>query len=67
MDDYLLRQSNQACLAYHQAIERNAPAIEQVHFLAQWYRLYWHAACERATWIPDRESSAITSKPQGSL
>lgn len=57
MDDYYLRQSNQACLAYHQAVERNAPVIEQANFLAQWYRLYWQAARDRASLTPVSELS----------
>ena len=43
MNESLLRQANQADVAYHQALARNAPAIEQARLLELWCRLYCQA------------------------
>ena len=41
MNESLLRQANQADMAYHRALERNAPDLEQIRLLEQWCRLYY--------------------------
>ena len=43
MNEMLLKQANQADVAYHRALERNAPAIEQARLLELWCRLYCQA------------------------
>ena len=43
MDETTLRQANETYLHYLQAIEKNAPAAEQIRLLEQWHFLYWRA------------------------
>ena len=45
MNESLLKQANQADVAYHRALQRNAPVIEQARLLELWCRLYYEATC----------------------
>ena len=48
MNKSLLTQTNQAYLAYYQALDCNAPANEQTRLYEQWYQLYCQAIYEEA-------------------
>ena len=57
MDESLLRQANQADLAYRQALERNAPFTERARLLELWCRLYCQATCSEGPSTPAQRNT----------
>lgn len=49
MNESLLMQAKEADVAYHLAIARNAPVIEQARLLELWCRLYCEATRDEAS------------------
>ena len=52
MNESLIRQADQADLAYREALEHNAPAVEQARLLELWCRLYCQATRDEALLTP---------------